>query len=89
MAAPEMKTPPASLVAFDLLRRENYLRAHRALHAAWSYHVGRDPYAKGLFLELEQALTALALAGLGRELEPGEEPDPIGGAVVAGPRHRG
>jgi len=71
-----MKTPPAERQEFDLLRRENYLRAHRALHAAWSHHVGTDPYAKRLFLELEQAITALALAGVGRELGPGEEPSP-------------
>lgn len=57
-----------------LTTRENYLRAHRALHTVWSHHKGKPGYEKRLFLALDVAIQRLAREGPGRELAEGEEP---------------
>ncbi len=56
-----------------MIERENYLAAHRALHALWTQHAGTPGYDKAAWLELDDAIFKLATDGPGPRTDIDED----------------
>jgi hypothetical protein len=53
-----------------MVERENFHRAHVALHVLWTLQVGRPDYDKSLWAALNDAIYRLATDGPGERMRP-------------------